>query len=139
MLSEIFPSKSYVACDRGNILCICSQTLSPVPALDPSCAIHSYLWDFGKKNLKDLIEILLRTWIWPCNAGGHSFSFFLFIFSVIHSKMRSLFYYLSYTVAVSHWRFCYSDTKVTEKFRSFLPLKYYFPFLDLISRTYILL
>lgn len=137
MLLETFASKSYVAFDRGNILSICSQTLSSVPALDLSCTKYSYIWEFGK-NLKDLIEILLRTWICPCNASGHSFSFFLFTFSVMHSKMKSLFY-LSYTVAASFiGDFCYSDTKVTEKFRSFLPLKHYFPFSDLISRTYIL-
>lgn len=80
VLLETFASKSYVACDRGNTLCICPQTLSSVPVLDSSCTKYNYIWDFGeKKKKKGLIEILLGTWICPYNAGEHSFFFFIII------------------------------------------------------------
>lgn len=138
VMLETFASKSYVACYRGNTSRICSQTLSSVLALDPSCTKHSYIWDFGK-NLQDLIEMLLRTWIWSCNAGGHSFWFCLFIFfcHALKDEIFVLLFVLHHS-CIFHWRFFYSDIKVIKRFRFFLPLKYYFPFLDSITRNYIL-
>lgn len=123
VMLETFASKSYVACYRGNTSRICSQTLSSVPALDPSCAKRSYIWDF-RKNLKDLIEMLLRTWIWSCNAGGHSFCFCVFIFfcHVLKGEIFVLLFVL-HCSCIFHWIFFYSDIKVTKKFRFFFTFK----------------
>lgn len=135
---ETFASKSYATYYRGNTLRVCSRTLSSVPALDPSCTKCSYTWDFGK-NLKYLIETLLRAWIRSCNTGGHSFWFCLLIF-FCHALEDEIFVllFVLHCIGIFHWRFFYSDIKVIKKLRSFLPLKYYFPFLDSITRNYIL-
>lgn len=97
----------------------------------------------GKKK-KGLIEILLGTWICPYNAGEHSFFLlllFIFMFSVMHPKMKDEIFILLFVLHCScilHWRYCYSDIKVTEKFRSFFTFKTSLSFLRLYIQDFYL-
>lgn len=81
--------------------------------------------------------MLLRIWVCPCNAGGHSFFFFSFFCYALEDEIFILPFVL-HARCIFCWRFCYSDIKATEKLARFLPLKHYFSFLASISRTYIL-
>jgi len=62
---------------------------------------------------------------------GTAFLFLLFLFSVTHSKIRSLFYYLYYTVAVSFTGIFATVISKLQKSLKFFAFKIFLSFLRL--------